>query len=125
MPLGPLTVALLYPVVLVRPHVPIFPKPQRSLGAKRSQLIHAVVSALLLLTLFPALFLAGYGSLFRFWRPAMRAAPSPASSRAPWSTSLLASAILGSMYSLMDSYILMMARGSTFVKRMMLISYHC
>lgn len=78
MPLGPLTVALLYhAVVLVHPYLPSLPSLHKmktqTLGPKRSQLVHAVVSTLLLLSLFPALFLAGYGSLFRFWRPAMRA----------------------------------------------------
>ncbi|KAI1608830.1 hypothetical protein EDD37DRAFT_383493 [Exophiala viscosa] len=77
-PLGPLTVALIYhTVVLILPFIPKLPSLQKmqtqTLGPKRSQLVHAVVSTLLLLTLFPALFLAGYGSLFRFWRPAMRA----------------------------------------------------
>ncbi len=81
MPLGPLVFALLYhtgtlihsrSIQKIRPSNTNNTLPNNTLTSRRTLLIDAAVSSLILVTLFPSLFLAGYGSLFRFWRPAMR-----------------------------------------------------
>ncbi|EXJ54132.1 hypothetical protein A1O7_09469 [Cladophialophora yegresii CBS 114405] len=78
MSLGPLTFAMLYhAVVLIRGRMR---KAQRSdvstsycpSLSQPSLIIHITVPCLVLLSLLPALFLAAYGSLFRFWQPAKR-----------------------------------------------------
>ncbi|OCT54183.1 hypothetical protein CLCR_00303 [Cladophialophora carrionii] len=78
MPLGPLTFAMLYhALVLIRAQIQ---KAQRSNvstshGPSLNQtwlVIHTTVPCLVLLSLLPALLLAAYGSLFRFWQPAVR-----------------------------------------------------
>jgi uncharacterized membrane protein YagU involved in acid resistance len=78
MPLGPLTFAMLYhAIVLIQARMQ---KARRSdvstsYGPSLSQpslLIHTTVPCLVLLSLLPALLLAAYGSLFRFWQPAVR-----------------------------------------------------
>jgi uncharacterized membrane protein YagU involved in acid resistance len=76
MPLAPLTVAFIFHVVVVA---------QSSLRKSRyaedlthgytfsrcSVITHMVLPILVLASLFPALILAAYGSLFRFWQPAV------------------------------------------------------
>lgn len=76
MPLGPLAFAFLYHTIALI-HARISKTRRASLGSlaslpRRTLLIHAAVSILVLLSLLPSLFLAGYGSLFRLWRPAIR-----------------------------------------------------
>lgn len=73
--LGPLTFAFLYHAsVLIydqvqqrRRQTPTLPSLSR-----RSLIVHTTVTVLILTIMIPALFIAGYGSLFRFWRPAVR-----------------------------------------------------
>jgi hypothetical protein len=78
MPLGPLTFALLYhAIVLVQACAQ---KSRQSDGGARSRLslgrvsliLRTAVPCLVLLSLLPALLVAAYGSLFRFWQPAVR-----------------------------------------------------
>ncbi|EXJ70930.1 uncharacterized protein A1O5_05922, partial [Cladophialophora psammophila CBS 110553] len=78
MPLGPLAFAFLYhAIVLIHGRVQ---KNSRSAGnsthgsslSRPSLIIHTAASILVLLSLLPALLLAGYGSLFRLWQPAVR-----------------------------------------------------
>ncbi|KEF63849.1 uncharacterized protein A1O9_01827, partial [Exophiala aquamarina CBS 119918] len=73
--LGPLSFAFLYHAsVLIydqvqqrRRQTPALPSLSR-----RSLIVHTAVTVLILTIMVPALFIAGYGSLFRFWRPAVR-----------------------------------------------------
>ena len=79
MPLGPLTFAVLYHCSVLGYHQAQKSR-KFSSGAsasapslsRRSLLIHTTVPTLVLLSLLPSLFLAGYGSLFRYWQPAVR-----------------------------------------------------
>ncbi|KIW26066.1 uncharacterized protein PV07_09194 [Cladophialophora immunda] len=77
MPLGPLVFAFLYhAIVLLQGRMQ---KNSRSTGdsshrpsiSRPSLIIHTCAPMLVLLSLLPALFLAGYGSLFRLWQPAV------------------------------------------------------
>jgi hypothetical protein len=76
MPLGPLLFAFLYhATVLVQGQVRKTRNATSTLSSSLSRpslIIHLAVPCLLLLSLLPALLLATYGSLFRFWRPAVR-----------------------------------------------------
>ncbi|KAK5267295.1 hypothetical protein LTR99_006482 [Exophiala xenobiotica] len=92
MPLGPLVFALLYHAgtllyhsysyhsrigTLRRPsNTPQNNNTNTTLTSRRTLLLNTTISTLILITLFPSLILAGYGSLFRFWRPAMRSTQS-------------------------------------------------
>ncbi|KIX04002.1 uncharacterized protein Z518_07555 [Rhinocladiella mackenziei CBS 650.93] len=80
MPIGPLAFAFLYHAAAL-----IYTRSPKSRGSgsnasvsslsslsRRSLLIHTTIPVLVLLSLLPALLLAGYGSLFRFWQPAKR-----------------------------------------------------
>ena len=77
MPLGPLTFALLYHItILIQGQVQKSRKPAVSNGklsslGQLSLILHTLVPCLVLLSLFPALLLAAYGSLFRFWQPSV------------------------------------------------------
>ncbi|KIX97248.1 uncharacterized protein Z520_06700, partial [Fonsecaea multimorphosa CBS 102226] len=77
MPLGPLAFAFLYhAIVLIQVRIQ---KNSRSMGdsshhpslSRQSLIIRTSAPILVLLSLLPALFLAGYGSLFRLWQPAV------------------------------------------------------
>ncbi|EXJ90864.1 hypothetical protein A1O1_03969 [Capronia coronata CBS 617.96] len=79
LPLGPLGFAFLYHATVVihariRTRSVLHPSTQEQMvsSSRRSVLTHTTFSGLVLLSLPPALFLAGYGSLFRVWRPAVR-----------------------------------------------------
>ncbi|KAK7887320.1 hypothetical protein LTR67_009740 [Exophiala xenobiotica] len=89
MPLGPLVFALLYHAgtLLYHSRIGTLRRPSNTpqntntntnttLTSRRTLLLNTTISTLILLTLFPSLILAGYGSLFRFWRPAMRSTQS-------------------------------------------------
>lgn len=77
MPLGPLTFAMLYHgIVLIHTKVQKV-RSDVSTGygpslSRPSLIVHTAVPCLILLSLLPALLLAAYGSLFRFWQPAVR-----------------------------------------------------
>ncbi|KAK5058769.1 hypothetical protein LTR84_011033 [Exophiala bonariae] len=73
--LGPLTFALLYHAgVLIYDQVQQRRRQTPALPAlsQRSLILHTTVTVLILVIMIPALFIAGYGSLFRFWKPAVR-----------------------------------------------------
>lgn len=73
--LGPLTFAFLYHAsVLIYDQVQQRRRQTPTLPSlsHRSLLLHTAVTVLILTIMIPALFIAGYGSLFRFWRPAVR-----------------------------------------------------
>lgn len=73
--LGPLTFAFLYHAsVLIYDQVQQRRRQTPTLPSlsPRSLMIHTTVTVLILTVMIPALFIAGYGSLFRFWRPAVR-----------------------------------------------------
>lgn len=78
MPLAPLTVAALYHgIVSVQARVQKAQRSQVSTGygvslSRSSLIVQTAIPCLILLSLLPALLLAAYGSLFRFWRPAVR-----------------------------------------------------
>lgn len=88
MALGPLGLAFLYhTAVLVRQRTQRVWRDQRDKHttstrphsyhrgpslSRPSLFIHTAIPALVLLSLLPSLLLAGYGSLFRFWKPAVR-----------------------------------------------------
>lgn len=73
--LGPLCFAFSYHAIVLllsvirkqRQHIP-----STLSGSRRSVIVHTTTSALVMTSLLPCLFIAGYGSLFRFWQPAMR-----------------------------------------------------
>ena len=77
MPLGPLMFAVLYHgIILLQGRIQKVQRSDVSTGygaslGRPSLMIHTAVPCLVLLSLLPALLLAAYGSLFRFWRPAM------------------------------------------------------
>jgi hypothetical protein len=85
MPLGPLTFAFLYHVVVLahgrvrqsqQPHAAAAassgsPFPSSPSLSRWSLIVHTAVPGLVLASLFPSLLIAVYGSLFRFWRPAV------------------------------------------------------
>ncbi|KAL2393097.1 hypothetical protein ABEF92_003820 [Exophiala dermatitidis] len=85
MPLAPLALALLYhAATLVHSRIarlrsssrrtndnPRQQRPSPSLS-RRSIILHITLPTLVLASLLPSLLLAGYGSLFRVWRPAVR-----------------------------------------------------
>lgn len=78
MPLGPLVFAFLYHAsVLVHAQIQKSRGTDVSLGATASLsplslIIHTAGPTVVLLSLFASLLLAAYGSLFRFWQPAVR-----------------------------------------------------
>ncbi|KAK5452729.1 hypothetical protein LTS15_006877 [Exophiala xenobiotica] len=87
MPLGPLVFALLYHAGTLLYHsrignprrpsnTPQNTNTHKTLTPRRTLLLNTTISTLVILTLLPSLVLAGYGSLFRFWRPAMRSTQS-------------------------------------------------
>ncbi|OAG38170.1 hypothetical protein AYO21_07630 [Fonsecaea monophora] len=78
MPLGPLTFAFVYHAIVLgqqrrqqnsRSTEDSSLRPSLS---RRGLIIHTTVPILVLLSLLPGLLLAGYGSLFRVWQPAVR-----------------------------------------------------
>ena len=77
-PIAPLSLAALYhAMVLIHVQLQRFRKSDVSTpsGASLGRIpliLHMIVPGLVLLSLFPALLLAAYGSLFRFWQPAVR-----------------------------------------------------
>jgi hypothetical protein len=81
MPIGPLLVALIYHASVLthtvgripqRKATPTTQAPIPLTLSRRSLVIHNILPTMILLSLAPSLFLAGYGGLFRFWRPAVR-----------------------------------------------------
>ncbi|RVX66239.1 hypothetical protein B0A52_10166 [Exophiala mesophila] len=73
--LGPLCFAFAYHTIVLI--YGLIRRQRRATGSsfspsRRSLTIHTATSVLVMTSLAPCLFIAGYGSLFRFWQPAMR-----------------------------------------------------